>query len=113
MRSAKVIPASELREDHLVGQGEFGEVLRGTWSTRDADGLPVKIDVAIKVLRADKVEADLMKDDLLREASVMATFDHPHLVALMGVCIEIPMRLVVEFAAHGALDEYLQDHRPK
>ena len=113
MRSAKVIPASELKEDHLVGQGEFGEVLRGAWSTRDADGLPVEIDVAIKVLRADNEETDLMKDDLLREASVMATFDHPHLVALMGVCIESPMRLVVEFAAHGALDEYLQEHEPK
>ncbi|XP_065828764.1 uncharacterized protein [Oscarella lobularis] len=112
MRSAKVIPASELKEDHLVGQGEFGEVLRGAWSTRDADGLPVEIDVAIKVLRADNEETDLMKDDLLREASVMATFDHPHLVALMGVCIESPMRLVVEFAAHGALDEYLQEHEP-
>ncbi|XP_065836872.1 tyrosine-protein kinase JAK2-like [Oscarella lobularis] len=53
-----------------------------------------------------------MKDDLLREASVMATFDHPHLVALMGVCIESPMRLVVEFASYGALDEYLQEHEP-
>ena len=113
VRSAKVIPASELKEEHLVGQGEFGEVLRGAWSTRDPDGLPVEIEVAIKVLRADNEEADLMKDDLLREASVMATFDHPHLVALMGVCIESPMRLVVEFAAHGALDEYLQEHKPK
>ena len=88
-------------------------VLRGAWSTRDGHGLPVEIEVAIKVLRADNEEADLMKDDLLREASVMATFDHPHLVALMGVCIESPMRLVVEFASYGALDEYLQEHEPK
>jgi len=71
---------------------------------RDKDESPMQ--VAIKVLK--KEDARLQ---LLEEACVMAQVDHPNLVRSLGVCTTgRPMMLVLEFAAHGPLNDFLKEH---
>ena len=109
--AAKLILPSDLELGKMLGTGEFGEVCQGVWKTTTESGEPLFIDVAVKTLK--QAADDQVKSDLLKEASVMASYNHPHLVALMGVCLENPTRLVTELAQHGALDTYLKQRRPE
>ena len=74
----------EIKRDYVtitsvLGKGNFGEVSKGTVTSSGDSEV-----VAIKVLHqsADAASARLQ---LLEEAAVMAQFDHPHVVKLIGV----------------------------
>lgn len=67
------------RVDSVLGKGGFGTVYRA-W---DAD---LERHVAIKVPRLDRADADGDDaEDFLREAKILASLDHPHIVPVHDV----------------------------
>eukprot|EP00118_Oscarella_pearsei_P014732 m.128401 g.128401 ORF g.128401 m.128401 type:complete len:603 (+) comp37953_c0_seq19:3198-5006(+) len=101
--AAKIICASELEIGEILGAGEFGTVCKAIWSAQ-------KIEVAVKTLKPEV--SGKAKNDFLREASVMCSCDHPHLVQLLGVCIDEPALLITELAGYGSLGSYLKKRTP-
>lgn len=80
MASLRLIKESELRKGNIVGSGAFGTVYKGVWVPT---GENVKIPVAIKVL-SDGTSPSLNKE-LLEEARVMASVEHPCCVRILAV----------------------------
>ncbi|KAL7646506.1 UNVERIFIED_CONTAM: hypothetical protein RMT77_001757 [Armadillidium vulgare] len=91
----------------IIGEGQFGDVHRGTYRGKDG----VEISVAIKTC---KVESEgLMADKFLEEAHHMQQFDHPHIIKLIGICSDSPIWIVMELARHGEMRAYLQSNRTR
>ncbi|KAK8763764.1 hypothetical protein V5799_033625 [Amblyomma americanum] len=92
-----------------IGQGAFGRVFQAK-----APGL-IKGDefttVAVKMLKEEASED--LQSDFEREACLMAEFDHPNIVKLLGVCaVGSPMCLLFEYMGKGDLNEYLRSCSP-
>lgn len=92
-----------------LGQGAFGRVFQAK-----APGL-VKGEeftlVAVKMLK-DEASEDLQVD-FEREACLLAEFDHPNIVKLLGVCaMGKPMCLLFEYMGKGDLNEFLRSCSP-
>ena len=92
-----------------IGQGAFGRVFQGK-----APGLAAGEEfsmVAVKMLKEDAT--DNLQSDFEKEASILAEFDHPNIVKLLGVCaVGKPMCLLFEFMAKGDLNTYLRSNSP-
>lgn len=71
----KIAPEDVVLLDKL-GQGEFGVVHRGRWSSPSGQK-----EAAVKCLHGEEEE----RVRLLQEAFVMGQFKHPHVVQLYGV----------------------------
>lgn len=89
----------------ILGEGAFGRVIR-------AEAVGLGCTVAVKMLKEDATDQELM--DLVSEMKVMKTIGkHKNIINLLGVCTqEGPLFVVVEFAAHGNLRQFLQERRP-
>ena len=92
-----------------LGQGAFGRVFQAK-----APGLVTGEEftlVAVKMLKDDATED--LQDDFEKEACLLAEFDHPNIVKLLGVCaIGRPMCLLFEYMGKGDLNEYLRQCSP-
>ncbi|KAJ8984254.1 hypothetical protein NQ317_007486 [Molorchus minor] len=92
-----------------LGQGAFGSVFQAK-----APGLISDEDftiVAVKMLKDDA--SDDMQDDFEKEACLLAEFDHPNIVKLLGVCaVGRPMCLLFEYMGKGDLNEFLRACSP-
>ncbi|XP_071543142.1 tyrosine-protein kinase transmembrane receptor Ror2-like isoform X2 [Panulirus ornatus] len=92
-----------------LGQGAFGRVFQGK-----APGLVSGEEltmVAVKVLKEEASED--MLGDFEREACILAEFDHPNIVRLLGVCaVGRPMCLLFEYMGRGDLNEFLRSCSP-
>lgn len=92
-----------------IGQGAFGRVFQAK-----APGLIPDEDftnVAVKMLK-EEASQDLLVD-FEREACLLAEFNHPNIVKLLGVCaIGHPMCLLFEYMGRGDLNEYLRSSSP-
>ncbi|KAM8827419.1 muscle, skeletal receptor tyrosine-protein kinase [Spinachia spinachia] len=102
-------PRNNIQYVRDIGEGAFGRVFQAR-----APGL-LQIEsfimVAVKMLK-EEASADMQKD-FQREAALMAQFDHPNIVRLLGVCaVGKPMCLMFEFMAHGDLNEFLRRRSP-
>ena len=72
------IPPSTVKKESKLGEGQFGEVFKGEWTT------PTKtLTVALKSLKSSASDEERLK--LLQEAAIMGQFNHPHIVRLYGV----------------------------
>ncbi|XP_068677817.1 focal adhesion kinase 1-like isoform X2 [Montipora foliosa] len=96
------IPRSRLKLEIIIGQGQFGDVHRGTYISADDPNL----QVAIKSCKNPD-----SRDKFLEEAYTMKQFDHPHIIKLIGVCMDDDFYIVMELAAHGEMRSYLQKSR--
>ncbi|KAJ8918921.1 hypothetical protein NQ315_016823 [Exocentrus adspersus] len=92
-----------------LGQGAFGSVFQAK-----APGLIPGEEftvVAVKMLKDDA--SDDMQDDFEKEACLLAEFDHPNIVKLLGVCaVGRPMCLLFEYMGKGDLNEFLRQCSP-
>lgn len=92
-----------------LGQGAFGRVFQAK-----APGLVSEEEfslVAVKMLKEDASQD--MQVDFEREACLLAEYDHPNIVKLLGVCaLGRPMCLLFEFMARGDLNDFLRKCSP-
>ncbi|CAD6186080.1 unnamed protein product [Caenorhabditis auriculariae] len=86
-----------------VGQGAFGEVYKGSLKNRK------KGFVAIKTMKAEKdMEKDLVRE-MMAEARVMRSLNHPNIVRIRGVALlEKPLFIIIDYINGGSLDSYLK-----
>ncbi|XP_021548564.1 ephrin type-A receptor 1 isoform X1 [Neomonachus schauinslandi] len=90
--------------DTVIGEGEFGEVYRGTLRIPGQDCKPV----AIKTLKDTSPDGQWW--NFLREATIMGQFNHPHILHLEGVVTKRkPIMIITEFMENGALDAFLRE----
>eukprot|EP00118_Oscarella_pearsei_P022000 m.250932 g.250932 ORF g.250932 m.250932 type:complete len:1025 (+) comp40327_c0_seq17:205-3279(+) len=79
-----------------VGEGQFGDVHKGTLDGRE---------VAVKTCKETASSEEMSK--FLEEATTMEKFSHPHIIQLLGVVTEKPVYIIMEFAHLGELRGYL------
>ncbi|XP_011796775.1 PREDICTED: ephrin type-A receptor 1 isoform X2 [Colobus angolensis palliatus] len=92
-----------LMVDTVTGEGEFGEVYRGTLRLPSQDCKTV----AIKTLKDTSPGGQWW--NFLREATIMGQFSHPHILHLEGVVTKRkPIMIITEFMENGALDAFLR-----
>ncbi|GMI97111.1 protein kinase 1B, PBS1-LIKE 10 [Hibiscus trionum] len=95
------------RPDSVIGEGGFGSVFKG-WidensfaATKPGSG----IIIAVKRLKQDGFQGHR---EWLAEVNYLGQFYHPHLVKLIGYCLEDEHRLLVyEFMPRGSLENHL------
>ncbi|EDW80258.1 uncharacterized protein Dwil_GK21110 [Drosophila willistoni] len=99
-------PRGQLQLDTVLGEGEFGQVLKG-YATQIA-GLPGVTTVAVKMLKKGANSVEYMA--LLSEFQLLQEVSHPNVIKLLGACThssEAPM-LIIEYARYGSLRSYLR-----
>ncbi|XP_033207757.1 fibroblast growth factor receptor 3-like isoform X3 [Belonocnema kinseyi] len=106
--------AWELSREHLalgctLGEGAFGKVVRAQTNT-GKPGIPSI--VAVKMLKEGHTDSEMM--DLVSEMEMMKMIGkHVNIINLLGACTQGgPLYVVVEFAPHGNLRDFLREHRP-
>ncbi|CAI9108106.1 OLC1v1007629C3 [Oldenlandia corymbosa var. corymbosa] len=95
------------RPDSVLGEGGFGSVFKG-WidensfaATKPGTG----IVIAVKRLNLESYQGHR---EWLAEVNYLGQFCHPHLVKLIGYCLEDEHRLLVyEFMPRGSLENHL------
>uniref|UniRef100_A0A646QDD7 Fibroblast growth factor receptor n=1 Tax=Hemiscolopendra marginata TaxID=943146 RepID=A0A646QDD7_9MYRI len=108
-------PEWEIQRDKLIlgkplGEGAFGQVMKAElYGTDDKD--PPFI-VAVKMLKDEHTDREMA--DLVSEMEMMKLMGkHINIINLLGCCTqEGPLYVVVEYAPHGNLRDYLRKHRP-
>ena len=103
----RIVKEAELRKGGVMGNGAFGIVYKGVWMPEDGDN--VKIPVAIKVLR----EGNNVSREILEEAYIMASVDHPNLLSLLAVCMTTQIMMVTQLMPLGCLLDYVRTNSDK
>ncbi|KAM6997945.1 tyrosine-protein kinase Mer [Tautogolabrus adspersus] len=92
----------------VLGEGEFGSVVEG--HLRQIDGTSEK--VAVKTMKLDSFSQKEI-EEFLNEAACMKDFNHPNVIRLLGVCLEVgsvnfpkPM-VILPFMRYGDLHSFL------
>nr|AVT56263.1 sevenless [Boisea trivittata] len=107
-------PLPRLRRDQItltkfLGSGAFGEVFEGLALSLNNSESHTR--VAIKTLR--KGANNQEKAEFLKEAQLMSNFRHPHILQLLGVCLDNdPHFIIMELMEGGDLLSYLRSNRP-
>ncbi|XP_035679677.1 proto-oncogene tyrosine-protein kinase receptor Ret-like [Branchiostoma floridae] len=102
------IGKDDIRFEHMIGEGEFGHVVRGR--LRVPEGYQVL--VAAKSIRPDRMTASTVRD-FRREMDILARIHedkdvHPNVVKFYGVMTKSdPQYILVEYASNEELRRYL------
>lgn len=99
-----LIQESNITLSVKLGDGSFGVVKRGEWSSPNGRILPV----AVKILKADALSQPDLFEDFIKEVQAMHVLSHPNLIRLYGVVLSKPMMMVTELAPLGSLLDYLR-----
>lgn len=95
------------RPDSVLGEGGFGSVFKG-WideNSLTATRPGIGIVIAVKRLNQDGIQGHR---EWLAEVNYLGQLSHPHLVRLIGFCLEDEHRLLVyEFMPRGSLENHL------
>ncbi|CAN9506093.1 unnamed protein product [Ophioblennius macclurei] len=102
----RILKETEFKKVRVLGSGAFGTVFKGLWIP---EGENVKIPVAIKVLR--EATSPKANKEILDEAYVMASVEHPHVCRLLGICLTSSVQLVTQLMPYGCLLDYVRFHR--
>ncbi|KAL3289724.1 hypothetical protein HHI36_023122 [Cryptolaemus montrouzieri] len=104
------IPRELLELGKTLGEGAFGKVVKA-----EAHGLlksGMNCVVAVKMLKEGHTDNEMM--DLVSEMEMMKMIGkHINIINLLGCCTQNgPLFVIVEFAPHGNLRDFLRQHRP-
>ncbi|KAJ8012241.1 hypothetical protein DPEC_G00066640, partial [Dallia pectoralis] len=102
----RILKESEFKKIKVLGSGAFGTVYKGLWVPEEEN---VKIPVAIKVLR--EATAHKANKEILDEAYVMASVNHPHVCRLLGICLTSTVQLVTQLMPYGCLLDYIKENK--
>lgn len=106
---------SELKRSNIVmldklGSGAFGDVNKGLYNPEIA-GVP-EFAVAIKVLKESPTREE--REELMKEATVSAQFEHDNVVMCVGVVTAgTPVMLVLQLCDKGSLHTVLKGADPE
>lgn len=108
-------PEWEFPRERLVlgkplGEGAFGQVVKAeAYGLGDKEGPTI---VAVKMLKDGHTDSEMA--NLVSEMEVMKTIGkHINIINLLGCCTQDgPLHVIVEYAAHGNLRDFLRAHRP-
>ncbi|XP_024637588.1 probable serine/threonine-protein kinase PBL10 isoform X1 [Medicago truncatula] len=95
------------RVDIVLGDGDFGSVFKGRIDEHSLSAAKpgTGIAVAVKRLNQDGVKSHI---ELMAEVNYLGQLTHPHLVKLIGYCLEDENSLLVyEFMPRGSLENHL------
>ena len=92
-----LIQAKDVVLSDKLGDGSFGVVRRGEWTTASGRILPV----AAKVLKKDTLNQPGAFEDFVKEVQSMHALDHENLIRLYGIVLTQPMMMIVELAPIG------------
>ncbi|KAH9325632.1 hypothetical protein KI387_005810, partial [Taxus chinensis] len=96
------IDSKFLKLDYKVASGSYGDLYRGTYCGQD---------VAIKVLKPERLDADLQRE-FAQEVFIMRKVRHKNVVQFIGACTRPPnLCIVTEFMSGGSVYDYL--HKQK
>lgn len=103
-------PRSQLVLSKALGEGAFGKVVMAEAHGLTKTGLSTI--VAVKMLKEGHTDEDVK--DLVCEMEVMKMIGtHINIINLLGCCCQDgPLYVLVEFAPHGNLRDFLRKHRP-
>lgn len=96
----------------VLGEGEFGSVMEG--ELRYPDDTTHK--VAVKTMKLDNFSQREI-EEFLSEAACMKDFNHPNVIKLLGVCLEVGPRrtpkpmVILPFMKYGDLHSFLLSSR--
>lgn len=106
----------------ILGEGAFGRVVmaeivgsssNSSGANKHEKGRTIAT-VAVKMLKEGHTDSDVI--DLVSEMAIMKTIGrHDNIINLLGVCtrpIGRPLLVIVEYARHGNLKNYLMRRRP-
>ncbi|KAK9890465.1 hypothetical protein WA026_010548 [Henosepilachna vigintioctopunctata] len=104
------IPRELLTLGKSLGEGAFGKVVKA-----EALGLlksGMSCVVAVKMLKEGHTDNEMM--DLVSEMEMMKMIGkHINIINLLGSCTQNgPLYVIVEYAPHGNLRDFLRQHRP-
>lgn len=102
--SSCLIHEKDLSLGIKLGDGSFGVVRRGEWTT-PSNAIQA---VAVKVLKSQNLSQDGLIGEFFKEVQAMHALDHPNLVRLYGVVLTQPMMMVTELAERGSLLDTLR-----
>ncbi|CAA94372.1 Tyrosine-protein kinase [Caenorhabditis elegans] len=87
-----------------VGKGAYGEVFKGTVTRGNKT-----FNGAIKAMRKDLDAGNEKMKEVMAEARLMRSLNHPNIVRCRGIAVlEQPVYIVIEFINGGGLDSYLK-----
>ncbi|KAE8744346.1 Fibroblast growth factor receptor 1-like, partial [Frankliniella occidentalis] len=103
-------PRANLSLGKSLGEGAFGKVVRA-----EAHGIlkaGITTTVAVKMLKEGHTDAEMM--DLVSEMEMMKMIGrHVNIINLLGCCTQDgPLFVIVEYAPHGNLRDFLRQQRP-
>ncbi|XP_018402753.1 PREDICTED: fibroblast growth factor receptor homolog 1-like [Cyphomyrmex costatus] len=103
------VPREYLTLGNTLGEGAFGKVVRAEINI-GKPGIPSV--AAVKMLKEGHTDTDMV--DLVSEMEVMKIIGkHVNIINLLGACSQNgPLYVIVEFAPHGNLRDFLREHRP-
>lgn len=103
-------PRHQLSLGSPLGEGAFGRVVMA-----EANGLMKNANsliVAVKMVKEEHTDTDMAS--LVREMEVMKMIGkHINIINLLGCCSQDgPLHVIVEYAPHGNLKDFLKKNRP-
>ncbi|KAK9666747.1 hypothetical protein RND81_14G208100 [Saponaria officinalis] len=91
-----------LKFENKVASGSYGDLYKGTYCSQD---------VAIKILKAERINTDLQKE-FAQEVYIMRKVRHKNVVQFIGACTKPPsLCIVTEFMSGGSIYDYLHKHK--
>lgn len=109
------IPRNQLTLGSTLGEGAFGRVVmaQGSGFSRVSSNIGATTIVAVKMVKEEHTDADMAS--LVREMEVMKMIGkHINIINLLGCCSQNgPLWVIVEFAPHGNLKDFLKKNRPQ
>lgn len=96
--------------DSVLGEGEFGKVVKGYATDLDKTGKESCTTVAVKTIKTKNNSVELLS--LLSEFQLLQEVSHPNVVKLLGACIRGDQPLIIiEYCRYGSLRNYLRMSR--
>uniref|UniRef100_A0AC34QV93 Receptor protein-tyrosine kinase n=1 Tax=Panagrolaimus sp. JU765 TaxID=591449 RepID=A0AC34QV93_9BILA len=112
MNRLVVITLDELTTSkNILGSGAFGTVYAGRYKVKDDKGKSITIPVAIKSIKMESSESWITEQEMVDEATIMASLEHEHLLTLVGICFADGIKLVTVLRPMGCLRDFLVQHQ--
>ncbi|CAG7826271.1 unnamed protein product, partial [Allacma fusca] len=106
------LPRLSIRLEQLLGEGEFGRVLKGQLKYSTDSGIATR-QAAIKILKNNNRDSGSSPHhEFMAEFLSLKETNHPNIIKLYGVCTTSdPYYLVMEYAELSSLKSYLKKCR--